>query len=345
MRLKSFSVLFLSAFLGCAGPLPIFPPVEPPILWPSAGDPPRFAYVGKFEGEADLKRRPSFWERIKGFFAGPPPPASLLSPYAAAVSGSRALHVSDPDLHLVHRFDLRTREYRALTQAGIGRPFDCPIGLAMARERLVVADRGLKAVAVLSPAGEPALILGEGYLEGPVGVAVGPRTGRIYVADVPAHKIVAFDLAGKKVLAFGKRGRGTGEFNFPTHVACDGEENIYVSDSLNFRVQVFDRKGQFLNGWGKKGDFPGDFSQPKGIAVDRGGRVYVVDSQFENIQVFDREGRLLLSIGEEGTGLGQFWLPVGISIDNRGEIWVGDLYNRRVQVFRYLGDPSPEVKS
>ncbi len=335
---RRLAVLVLVAASGCAGPEPVFPPVEPPIVWPSSGEPARFAYVGKIEGQKDLKRPRSFWQRIGAFLGGPPPQASLEGPMEIAVTGSGVLYVSDPDLHTVHRFDLKGREYRALSKAGGGRAFETPIGLALSGERILVSDRGLRTVTVLSPSGEPEATLGKGALDGPVGVAVGPVTGRIFVADVTAHQIKVFHGDGRKAFAIGARGDKPGEFNYPTHVACDADENFYVSDSLNSRVQVFNSHGRFLRTWGRKGDFPGDFSQPKGISVDRQGHVLVVDSHFENVQVFDSMGRLLIGFGEEGTDPGQFWLPVGIFTDPGDEVWVADQFNKRVQVFRFLGD-------
>jgi DNA-binding beta-propeller fold protein YncE len=330
---------------GCAGPGPVFPPVEPAIVWPRSGDPPRFAWVGKIEGEADLKRPRSFWKKLTGLLVGQDPPAIIQSAFGAVATRSRVLYVSDPDLHAVHRFDLERREYRALTRAGGNRLFESPMGLAVLGDKLVVSDRAQRTVTVLSASGEPEAVVGEESLEGPVGVAVGPITGRIYVADVPAHQVKVFHADGRAALEIGTRGEKPGQFNFPTHVACDAEENVYVSDSLNFRIQVFDSHGRYLRSFGRNGDFPGDLSQPKGIAVDAGGRVYVVDSHFENFQVFSPGGDLLLAVGEEGTTPGQFWLPVGISIDDQGWVWVGDLFNHRVQAFRYLGEPPAGGKS
>ncbi|MBI4584468.1 MAG: 6-bladed beta-propeller [Planctomycetes bacterium] len=329
--------LFLAAVpWGCAELEPIFPPRDPPLVWPSGGDPARFAYIGAIGGEADLKRPRSFWSRLLGLVAGIEPPAALRSAHGVAVSGSRILYVSDPDARCVHRFDLERREYRALTDAaGNGRKFVMPIGLALAGEKLLVADRSLHAVAVLSPEGEPEAFFGEESLQGPVGVAVGP-SGRLYVADVEAHQVKAFDGGGKNLFIFGGRGRAPGKFNYPTHVACDAEGNILVSDSLNCRIQVFDQEGRFLRSWGQRGDTPGDFSQPKGIACDRRGQIYVVDSHFENVQVFSPQGELLLAFGQEGKGPGEFWLPVGIFVNGNDTIWVCDSFNHRVQAFRYL---------
>ncbi len=324
---------------GCAAPKPIFPPPDPPIYWPESGDAPRFAYVGRIEGEADLGRQRSFFGWFADLVTGSEAPAVIQSAHGVAVTASRVLYVSDPESHLVHRFDLEGREYRALTHAGEGRAFDTPIGLALSgedREELLVSDRALGTVTIFSPAGEPRTVIAYGALDGPVGVAVGALTRRIYVVDVPSHQVKVFEPDGRPVFRFGKRGSGPGEFNYPTHVAGDAAETIYVADSLNSRVQVFDREGRFLRSWGQRGDTPGDFSQPKGIACDRAGRVYAVDSHFENVQVFTPAGDLLLAFGREGHAPGEFWLPIGVFVDERDHVWVTDSFNHRVQVFRSL---------
>jgi len=322
---------------GCAAP-PIFPPIDPPIYWPQTDDPPRISYVGSIEGEENLKKPPSLWAWLGNLFGGSEPPARIQKPMGVAVTPEGLLYVTDPDARAVHLLDLERREYRSLRDAGNGRQFLAPLGIAVGKGEIVVSDRALRTVTVLSLQGEPLSVLGAGVLTGPVGVAVGSLTGRIFVADVDTHQILAFHRDGGVALTLGGRGVDPEKFNFPTHIACDGEENLYVSDALNARIQVFDREGRFLRSWGKRGDRPGNFSQPKGIACGPEGTIYVVDSHFENVQVFNSRGEFLLPLGEEGHGPGQFWLPVGIFVGGDDLIWVADSFNHRVQVFRRLSE-------
>ena len=50
---------------------------------------------------------------------------------------------------------------------------------------------------------------------------------------------------GKRAtLAFGRSGRGPGEFNRPEGLAVDDQNRIYVADSCNHRIQVFSPDGQ-----------------------------------------------------------------------------------------------------
>ena len=322
------------AIVACATP-PVFPPVDPPLEWPRSGDPARVRYVGAISSDADLKRPRSLWRRVRDLVAGAEPPAAIRSAHGVAVTDTDVLFVADPEAHVVHRFDLEGRNYRALAEISANRKLVMPIGLSLRGRELLVADRALALVAVLSTAGEPLSTFGETTLQSPIGIAVG-RSGRTFVADVEAHHIAVFSPEGDAMTPIGSRGVEPGRFNFPTHVACDERERLYVSDSLNARVQVFDRDGTFVRALGKKGDFPGDFSQPKGLACDAEGRLYVVDSHFENVQIFSARGTLLLALGSEGRGPGEFWLPVGICTDRKSRFWVADSFNHRVQVFQRL---------
>ncbi len=324
---------------GCGSLQPIFVPPDPPIVWPSPPDPPRFRWVGEIDGQEDLRQPRSFWASMTSWIAGAEPPASFASAHGVALTPGNVLWVADPESSVVHRLDLETRSYDALGDAGGGRVFTRPIGLAWsdAEQVLLVSDRALGTVTALSPLGVPGRVYGAGELSSPVGVAVG-ADGRIYVVDVKAHDVKVFAPDGTLRGTFGGRGAGPGQFNYPTYVACDAQGRVLVSDSLNARIQLLAPDGRVLGAWGTRGDAPGDFSQPKGIACDRRGRVFVVDSHFENVQVFDPGGRLLMAIGGEGTGPGEFWLPVGVFVDGEDRVWIADSFNRRVQVLRYIGE-------
>lgn len=161
--------------------------------------------------------------------------------------------------------------------------------------------------------------------------------GFFYCVDTRNHQVLCFDQPGQLRFSFGKRGGGEGEFNFPTHIAADGD-NLYVTDAMNFRVQIFDHKGQFVRAIGSHGRGGGHFSKPKGIAVSRGRHIFVADAMFDNIQVFNFKGDFLSYFGGPGQQDGQFWMPSGLMIDRDGTIWVADTFNRRIQVFRLVED-------
>ncbi len=160
---------------------------------------------------------------------------------------------------------------------------------------------------------------------------------QLYCVDTQGHRMLCFNRDGKLKFAIGKRGRGDGQFNFPTHIAGD-DRNIYVTDAMNFRIQVFDHDGRFIRSFGTQGHGGGNFSKPKGIAVDSKQRIYVTDAMFDNVQIFSLNGEFLYYFGSPGHMSGEFWMPSGIMIDSDETIWVADTYNKRLQLFRLQED-------
>lgn len=338
-------LVILSVLAGCAGrPRPIFPPVEPPILWPEAPERARVRYVGQLATSADLKRRVGGLEAVGGAIFGKAAERAMLTPYAVCTDGGKRIFVADSNAQLVHVFDLATRRYARWTPPK-PRRFAQPVGVAYdaALDRLYVSDSVAATVHIFD--GRSGKHVGQtlpNLFQRPTGVFFDRRSKRLLVTDTTAHNVTVCAANGDPVTRFGTRGDRLGEFNFPTSVTVDGNGIVYVCDALNFRVQQFTADYRPIKQIGRKGDMPGYFGQPKAVACDSENHLYVVDAQFEAVQIFDAAGLLLLNFGEEGRGPGQFWLPTGIFIDRSDAILVADDYNRRIQVFQYLPEASPQ---
>ncbi len=338
---RAVGALALLGLAACqAPPGPIFPDVQPPLVWPPPPDVPRVRYVGALRGESSLGRRPTGWAAFEAVLSGPPPTVEFLRPAAVAVRGAQ-VYVADAGIGAVHRLDLETRAY-ALLRGNPADPLRVPLDVAVVRDdTLVVVDRGRAAVDLFDLAGNWRQTRRWPELAAPVAAAWDAARGVLWVADVEAHACRATsDLATLRD-TLGRRGAGPGEFNFPTAVAAAADGTLAVVDAMNFRVQLVGPAGNVTALFGRKGDAAGDFSRPRDVAFDSDGHVYVLDNQFENIQIFDPTGRLLMAFGEGGDGPGQFALPSGLAIDAQDRIWVADSYNRRVQVFQYLTDRAP----
>lgn len=326
-------VLFALLVAACDGPArsPVVAATpEGSIVWPEPPLAPKIRYLHGFRGPEDLGIGPGafrrFWEAIVG---GNRP--QMLRPYAVSARGRR-IAVADPGLGAVHLFDMGAREYTQIVKAG-GSLFGTPVGVALGRDRIYIADSSAATVFALDAKGD--LVFAIEDLDRPTGLSYDAGTDRLYVADTVAHRIHVFDADGTRLTSFGGRGIGDGEFNFPTHLSLRAGR-LYVNDTMNFRVQVFDLDGRHLASFGRHGDGSGDFAQPKGLGLDREGNVYVADAMFDRVQIFRPDGSFLLAFGGSGSGAGNFWLPAGLFVaDNR--IYVADSYNRRVQVFEFLG--------
>ena len=347
---KSFAVIV--AVLLTASPAPgKDDPVSPAkkdkpaaeLVWPPPPLEPRIRYLNSISTSDDIRGKKGFWRRFWEFFRGPDV-QTMVKPMSVAVDSGGRIYIADPAAKLVHLFHPAKKRYRSIDTVG-KQSLQFPIGVALdSKDNLYVADGHEKRIFSLSSRGESRRVYGKpGQLQRPAGIAVDSRRGLLYVADPPAHDIKVFDLgSGKLVRSIGKRGVGSGEFNFPAWLAVDATGRLYVTDSLNGRIQILAPDGRPVSSIGKLGDSTGNFSSPKGVALDSDGHLYVTDAGFDNIQIFDDRGRLLLYLGGSGQAPGLFWMPGGIFIDRNDRIYVADSYNRRVQIFQYLkADKSP----
>jgi|KBSMisStaDraftv2_1062788.scaffolds.fasta_scaffold58894_4 sugar lactone lactonase YvrE len=135
-----------------------------------------------------------------------------------------------------------------------------------------------------SPEGKVLLTLGKAGVagegpdtfSGPADVVVA-RNGDIFVADghiadSTVGRVVKFSKNGAFVKAWGKRGKGPGEFDTPHAIAMDSQGRIFVADRGNNRIQIFDQDGRFIDQWKQ-------FGRPSGVFIDRQDTIYVADSQ------------------------------------------------------------------
>lgn len=200
--------------------------------------------------------------------------------------------------------------------------------------RMLVCDSYLNKIFVVDPIKKMFYSLNDSLeLLRPTGIVYTPSSNLIWVAETGKHQILVLDESGKLVKVIGKRGLGSGEFNFPSSLAVDNFENIYVVDAMNFRIQIFDKNGEFKSMFGSNGDGTGSFASPKGIAIDSYGHIYVVDALFHAVQIFNSRGDFLYAFGTQGRGDGEFWMPSGIFIDSMNHIYIADTYNSRIQEF------------
>ncbi len=301
--------------------------------WPR-GENRRIAWVGEIRGPENLGIKRGFLRRVWDLVTGRDELEGLYRPYAVAVDAGGRIAIADPGRRAVHLYDPargRARHFYGPKSARLV----YPIAVAFVGRTLLVADSEAGAVRAFDEDGKPVPVpaaLPE--LTRPAALAVDEKRGRLFVVDTPRHVVHVLPLGpGGEARVLGGRGTEPGKFNFPTHVAVDGEGRLAVCDAMNFRVQIFDAALRPLTAFGQLGDGLGDLSRPKGIAIDREGVVFVVEGYFDVIQAFDPQGKLLGVFGGSGVRPGRLWLAGGIALDARGLLYVADTYNARVQVF------------
>jgi len=68
----------------------------------------------------------------------------------------------------------------------------------------------------------------------------------VYGLDMRNCRIQKFDKNGKYLQTIGRKGQGPGEFERPSSLYLDSENNIYVEDSGQ-KVHIFNKEGEFKN--------------------------------------------------------------------------------------------------
>lgn len=299
----------------------------------SAADP-RVVYVGSISKPSDIGAKQGAFKKLAGWVAGAASEShGLVRPFGLSLDETGGLLVTDTGANAIFYLHRRRKTWLRWDSAG-KIPFLSPVAAVRRDGMFFVADSSLGKVIAFDEKGKVRFEI-TGELQRPSGLAI--FGDKMFIIDSQLHQVVVYDVTGRPVGIFGRRGPGPGEFNFPTHVALDALGQVLVTDALNCRVQVLASDGQFKQAIGGPGDAPGHFSRPKGVAGDSSGHIYVVDSVLDNVQMFDKDGNLLLSWGQSGSSPGEFWLPNAVVVNDEKEIYVADCYNGRIQIFKYTG--------
>ncbi|MFV2072264.1 MAG: 6-bladed beta-propeller [Thermoanaerobaculales bacterium] len=305
-------------------------------VWPPPPDEPRIRLVDIIDERSDVEAESKLKKILIG--AGPQNPYDhLRKPYGVAYDSQGRLLLTDTQLNALFRFDLADRRLDVFGTTGASR-LAIPLGVEATPDGLIlVASSGNREVVAFDDKGSVVAVYGrDNDLKNPTDMVLHPNGSTLYVADSKAHEIVVFDVKSrKKVFAFGRRGEGDGEFNYPTALAFGPEGNLFVVDQLNSRVQLFSEEGEYLDQFGNLGTGFGSFVRPKDIAVDEHGLIYVTDAAFGNVQIFDIDFQLLTFIGTGGRGPGEFQIAAGIAVHG-DDFAVIDQLNHRVQLFRFI---------
>ncbi|HLC30787.1 MAG TPA: hypothetical protein VJM51_08410, partial [Dehalococcoidia bacterium] len=160
--------------------------------------------------------------------------------YVTEGSGQRLVRFFDPEGKPLGTFPPPPGAEQALR---------LPTSVAIGSDgKVYVSDRVMRAVHVYKPDGaylSPFIPQGSaGLLSEPLALTIDDK-GELYVTEVSlgAHRVMEFTPLGQLKRAFGREGRGEGEFSFPNAVVVDRQGGFYVSDSNNNRVLIFDSKG------------------------------------------------------------------------------------------------------
>ncbi len=159
-------------------------------------------------------------------------------------------------------------------QAAAGKPEMKPIDVAIAGNRLYVADLNNHCVRVYDKAKRELLFKIPQNPEGekdklfaPTNLALDSQ-GRLYVSDIGGFRVQEYDAEGKYLRTFGQLGDRPGEFARPKGVAVDREGRLYVVDAAAQVVQIFDPEGRLLLFFGEPGGSAAALDLPAKVILD-----------------------------------------------------------------------------
>ena len=121
-----------------------------------------------------------------------------------------------------------------------------------------------------------------GYMNNVHGVAVDPRTGRVFVNDRGNRRFQVFDKDGKYVDEW-SIGAAPADIHL---VYMDGSSMLWAFDRNSSKMLKYDLSGHFLYSWGAWGNFPGGFWGTHGMHVDSEGNFYVAEVDNGGAQKF-----------------------------------------------------------
>ena len=166
--------------------------------------------------------------------------------------------------------------------------------------------------------------VGSGQFRSPLGIAVSPANGQVYVVDTGNDRIQRFQPERHLRLGVGWLRFRDGQFDGLRGIGIDSAGNVYVAEENNARVQKFGPTGTFLAQW--------PVPLPADVVVD-GGRVLVASLE-SPVYMFTTGGSPQGQFGVRGAGPGEFQQPQGLAVNAESDLYVADVINNRIQMLR-----------
>lgn len=269
------------------------------------------------------------YEWIADFFQLPPE-EHLVEPAGVAVNSKGHIYLFHRGKHPLMEFDGNGSFLRSIAD-------DLFVTAHMVRvdseDNVWTVDIGSHVVLKLSPEGRVLLALGRmripgddvGHFNQPTDVAW-DRNGNVYVTDGYGNsRVLKFDKFGRKLLGWGMKGTGPGQFDTPHTIVIDGDL-VYVGDRENARIQIFDTNGRFLRQW--------NLGHPFGLVLMPDHFLYMADAIAGRILKIDPQGRVVGSINELPSGQGPHFDPHEIAVGPDGSIFTAEVVGWRAEKLR-----------
>ncbi|XP_077870290.1 tripartite motif-containing protein 2-like [Saccoglossus kowalevskii] len=218
----------------------------------------------------------------------------LRNPYGVIMTRNRNALVCDTGNNRLQIFTLDGNHLNLIEFTNFAEPFS-PRYSAISDDGYIFTT-SYKKVVVCDVNGKLIRVFGSKELQYPMGLAISPINGNVYVVDNGSHCVRIYSQLGVYMTSFGSSGTGDSQFNGPWDIAIGNTGNIIVSDLRNNRIQIFDNNCRFLNVFGGRGTKEGELNSPQGVAADTDGCVYVCDYHNNRVQKFDPQGKFIARI-------------------------------------------------
>ncbi|HSG44722.1 MAG TPA: flippase activity-associated protein Agl23 [Anaerolineales bacterium] len=237
------------------------------------------------------------WGTFADAFNGDAPIGTLNEPWGVAVGPDGSVYVTDTWNHRVQKFTEDGNPIIMWGQFGQPLPGDTlsassfwgPRGIAVDDNgRVLVTDTGNKRIVVFDADGNYITDFGTagfdpGQFDEPVGLAIAPNSGTVYVVDTWNQRIQGFTPSENGVfynpsIQWDVNGWFGQSLDNKPFIAVGPDEHVFVTDPEGYRVIEFTADGQFVRTWGDFGDGLDEIGLAAGITVDQLGFVWVTDA-------------------------------------------------------------------
>lgn len=176
---------------------------------------------------------------------------------------------------------------------------------------------------------------------GPVGMALDPASGLIWIAERDADRVRALRPSGTTAWEITRA--GTIPLRHPTDVALDpAGQLVWVllegADSGPLAHAFSTADGSYVRSAVTTGGGAGQIFRGGGLAVDGAGRVYASDFFGGSVQVIERSGTASGKLGRFGSEVGQLRQPGGAVVLAGGDLLVANGDNGRLERFGSSAD-------
>jgi DNA-binding beta-propeller fold protein YncE len=208
--------------------------------------------------------------------------------------------------------------------------FSRPAAVAVAGERVYVADTGLGVVHLLDLAARQYQVI-RGAPTDPLRIPIDLIVvgNQLLVVDRGRACIDLLDLNG-----LGRASRRWSELAAPVAIAWDAAQQRYwLADTAAHACFA----SPDLRNWpvrlGERGTAPGQFNFPTALTWHAQVGLVVADAMNFRVQVFDESDQVVAVFGSKGDAAGDFARPRAVAVDSDRHIYVLDNQFENIQIF------------